>query len=89
VPPRIRAAIARVDLQLANGQTLSKKPLHGVIVFAIPKNALSTKKSQRGWLIAYDKTGHVLIQDNSFGHVRFTRQAVYYRSCPPGTSCYG
>jgi len=89
VPPRIGAAIARVDLQLANGQTLTKKPLHGVVVFAVPKNALSTKKSQRGWLIAYDKAGHVLIQDNSFGHVRFARQAVYYRSCPPGTSCYG
>jgi hypothetical protein len=87
--PRIGAAIARVELQLANGRTLSKKPIDGVVVFAIPKDALSTKKSQRGWLIAYDKTGHVLVQDNAFGHVRFKRQAVYYRSCPPGSSCHG
>jgi hypothetical protein len=88
-PPRIGAAIARVDLLLANGQTLSKTPVDGVVVFAIPREALSTTHSERGFLTAYDKAGKLLVQDNSFGHVRFTRQPVYYRSCPPGTSCYG
>jgi hypothetical protein len=89
VAPRLGAEIARVDLVLADGKTLSGTPLGGVVVFAIPKDALSTTRSQRGFLIAYDQAGKVLEQDNSFGHVRFERQPVYYRSCPPGTSCYG
>jgi hypothetical protein len=87
--PRLDGAIARVDLMLANGETLSKKPLDGAVVFAIPRNALSTTHSQRGFLTAYDRAGKLLVQDNSFGHVRFTRQPVYYRSCPPSSSCYG
>jgi len=88
-PPRTGLPIARVVLRLANGELISAKPIDGIVVFAIPQNALSTTKSQRGFLIGYDKNGRQLSFYNSFGHHRFDRQPVYYRSCPPGSSCYG
>ena len=87
-PPRTGPAIARVVLRLANGHVLSAKPIDGIIVFAIPRNALITNKSQRGFLTGYDQSGRQLSFYNAFGHVRFDRQPVYYRSCPPGSSCY-
>jgi hypothetical protein len=86
--PRTGPAITRIALQLANGKVLSAKPIDGIVVFAIPRTALSTTKSQRGWLIGYDKNGRQVSYYNATAHVEFDRQAVYYRSCPPGSSCY-
>jgi hypothetical protein len=88
-PPRTGPAIVRVVLRLANGQVISVKPIDGIVVFAIPRDALSTTKSQRGFLTGYDKSGRQVSFYNGFGHVRFDRQPVYFRSCPPGSSCYG
>jgi hypothetical protein len=89
-PPRTGSQIVRVVLRLANGQALTAKPIDGIVVFAIPRTALSTTKSQRGYLTGYDNNGRHVSFYNSFGHgVRFDRQPVYYRSCPPGSSCYG
>jgi hypothetical protein len=89
-PPRRGPEIVRVVLRLANGQALSTKPIDGIAVFPIPRNALSTAKSQRGFLTGYDNHGRQVSFYNSFGHgVRFDRQPVYYRSCPPGSGCYG
>jgi hypothetical protein len=88
-PPRTGPQISRVDLRLANGQVLTAKPIDGIVVFPIPRNALSTAKSQRGFFTGYDKNGQQVSFYNSFGHVRFDRQPVYYRSCPPGSGCFG
>jgi hypothetical protein len=88
-PPRTGPEIVRVVLRLANGQIISARPIDGIVVFAIPRDALSTTKSQRGFLTGYDKNGRQVSFYNSFGHVRFDRQPVYYRSCPPGSGCYG
>jgi hypothetical protein len=87
-PPRTGPAITRIALKLANGQVLNAKPIDGIVVFAIPRDALSTTHSQRGFLIGYDNNGRQVSYYNSFGHVHFDRQPVYYRSCPPGSSCY-
>jgi hypothetical protein len=87
-PPRTGPAIVRVALLLANGQVLSAKPVDGIVVFAIPRDARSTTKSQRGFLTGYDKSGRQVSFYNGFALVRFARQPVYYRSCPPGSSCY-
>jgi hypothetical protein len=88
-PPRTGSQIVRVVLRLANGQVLSAEPIDGIVEFAIPRNALSTTKSQRGFLTGYDNNGRQVSFYNSFGHVRFDRQPVYYRSCPPDSGCYG
>jgi hypothetical protein len=89
-PPRRGAQIVRVVLRLANGRAISAKPIDGIVVFAIPRDAASTTKSQRGFLTGYDNNGRHVSFYNSFGHgARFDRQPVYYRSCPPGSSCYG
>jgi hypothetical protein len=89
-PPRAGPQIVRVVLRLANGQGLTAKPIDGIVVFAIPRTALSTTESQRGYLTGYDNNGRHVSFYNSFGHgARFDRQPVYYRSCPPGSSCYG
>jgi hypothetical protein len=87
-PPRTGPAIVRVALLLANGQVLSTKPIDGIVVFAIPRNALSVNKSQRGFLTGYDESGGQVSFYNGFAHVRYVRQPVYYRSCPPASHCY-
>jgi hypothetical protein len=74
--PRTGPSITRITLLLANRQALDATPIDGIAVFAIPRNALSTTKSQRGFLNGYD----------SHGALR-GRQPVYYRSCPPSSSC--
>ena len=86
--PRTGPPIARIELQLANGQVLSAKPTDGVAVFAIPAGALSAVRSQRGFLVAYDAQGKELLTIDHFNGRHFYRQAVYYRSCPRGSSCY-
>jgi hypothetical protein len=88
-PPRTGPEIVRVVLRLANGRVISANPIDGIVVFAIPRDAASTTKSQRGFLTGYDSNGRQASFYNSFGHVRFDRQPVYYRSCPPGSGCYG
>ncbi len=86
--PRTGPPVARIELELANGKVLSAKPIDGVAVFAIPADALSTVKSQRGFLVAYDAQGHELLTIDHFNGRHFYKQAVYYRSCPRGSSCY-
>jgi hypothetical protein len=85
--PRLGNAITRIDFQLASGRVLSAKPIDGIVVFAIPRDELSTTKSQRGFLIGYDSAGRRALYDNNFAHVETDRQPVYYRSCPPGSGC--
>ena len=85
--PRTGPQIARLDLQLANGHVLTATPIDGIVVFAIPANALSTTKSQRGFTTGYTASGKEVAYYNAFGQVQYKRQPVYYRSCPPGGSC--
>jgi hypothetical protein len=85
--PRIGTAIARIEFRLANGHVLNAKPIDGIVVFAIPRNALNATKSQLGFLASYDAEGRRAVYDNNFAHVQTNRQPVYYRSCPPGSGC--
>jgi hypothetical protein len=80
--PRKGPAITRIALELADGEVLSAKPIDGIVVFAIPRAGMSMTKSQRAFLVGYDRNGHQVSYYNGTANVTFNRQPVYYRSCP-------
>jgi hypothetical protein len=80
--PRTGPEITRIAIKLADGEVLSAKPTDGIVVFAIPRAAMSMTKSQRGFLIGYDRNGHQVSYYNGTANVSSNRQPVYYRSCP-------
>jgi hypothetical protein len=86
--PRVGQQAVRITFQLEDGHVLSKTPIDGIVVFAIPRYDLTTR-SQHGFIVGYDARGRPLsVRLGMTPKPAATGQIVYYRSCPRGSACY-
>lgn len=54
---RTQPPVERAELRFTNGDTISARPLDGFVIFAVPRNHLSTTQ-QHAVLLAYDRRSH-------------------------------
>jgi hypothetical protein len=75
--PGLRPPVTRIALRIDGTPELATRTIDGIAVFAIPRTALSTTHSRRGYLIGYTHNGK-----------RVGSEVIYFRSCPLGSPCY-